>query len=201
MRALWAALFAMFALLFLAACSAVGVPATSDPARKVQQAAVLYDQQDRPLPAERLLREAIQIYSANGDQAGLAEAYRQYGFFFRSQAVENWAHIYVPHGFLDKSATFETRYAKSIEYFQRTANIFSALGPDYDAALSNVYFNMGTTYHLAGNDGDACSMLEKSRETNRRAHQAHPERQTVLPEGISSFDELIDKTESQIHCR
>jgi hypothetical protein len=42
----------------LCGCAAAMVPASNDPERKLGWATVLMDEQDRPLPAERLIREA-----------------------------------------------------------------------------------------------------------------------------------------------
>jgi hypothetical protein len=43
-------------------CSAIGVPKSSDPATKLRQANELFVKQDRPLPAERLIQEALELY-------------------------------------------------------------------------------------------------------------------------------------------
>jgi hypothetical protein len=57
------------------------VPYTSDPERKLGWAKELYQNQNRPIPAERLIKEAIEIYQERGDQLGLAQAHRAYGVF------------------------------------------------------------------------------------------------------------------------
>src|SRR3989442_11453492 len=144
-----------FLIALTGGCAGVGVVATSDPAAKLRDAGDLFDRQDRPLIAERLIREAMDIYQANNDQLGLAEAYRTYGFFFRSPSIEGkWNNYYRANGFLDRSATFATRYAKSIEYFEKARTIFAA-STRYDA-LTNVDLNMGFTYIAAGNTPAAC---------------------------------------------
>src|SRR5438094_2651181 len=103
----------LLSLLAFAGCAAFGVPATSDPAGKLRDATALFDRQDRPLPAERLIREALEVYQRNGDQLGVAEAYRTYGFFFRARSVGGkWSKFYRDNGFLDRSETFDTRYMK-----------------------------------------------------------------------------------------
>src|SRR5947208_9599357 len=117
----------LLSLLAFAGCAAFGVSATTDPARKLRDATALFDRQDRPLPAERLIREALELYQKNSDQLGVAEAYRTYGFFFRSSSVNGkWNKFYRNNGFLDRSATFDTRYIKSIESFELARAIYSA---------------------------------------------------------------------------
>ena len=133
----------LFSLLAFTGCAAIGVPATSDPAGKLRDATALFDRQDRPLPAERLIREALEIYQKNDDQLGVAEAYRTYGFFFRSASINGkWSKFYRDNGFLDRSATFDARYIKSIEYFEMARAIYSA-HQRFDA-LTNVDLNTGS---------------------------------------------------------
>jgi hypothetical protein len=93
---------AVFSL--LAGCAAMGVVATDDPAGKLRDATALFGGYARPLPAERLIREAIDIYEKQNDSLGLAEAYRTYGLFFRSTSIEGpWSKLYRERGFLDPS--------------------------------------------------------------------------------------------------
>src|SRR5436190_669032 len=125
MRQLAASCVVLSFVVSLAGCAGVGVVATDDPAAKLHDAAYLYSKAGRPLIAERLIRQAIDLYEKNNDQLGLAEAYRQYGLFFLSPSIQKWNKVYRDSGFLDKSATFDTRYAKSIEYFEKAAAIYS----------------------------------------------------------------------------
>jgi len=46
-------------LSILVGCAGVGVVASSDPLAKLNDAQELFQKQDRPLPAERLIREAL----------------------------------------------------------------------------------------------------------------------------------------------
>jgi tetratricopeptide (TPR) repeat protein len=151
---------AVFAsLLIVAGCASIGVPATSDPAMKLRHAVDLFDKQDRPALAERLIREAIDIYSTPTDQLGLAEAYRTYGLFFRSASVSGkWSNFYRSNGFLDRTACWDCRYAKSIEYFEKARTI------DTDQqrfdGLTNVNLHMGFSDELMGNSEAATTYEE-----------------------------------------
>ena len=62
----------------LIGCAAYGVPATSNPDEKLRDAYMLFERKDRPLPAERLLREAITMYQEQKNEPALGEAYRAY---------------------------------------------------------------------------------------------------------------------------
>ena len=106
----------------LGGCAAALVPQTGDPKEKIAWAYWLFDDSLRPLPAENLLHESIEIYKSANDQAGLAEAYKAYGVFLRSYSIEKWRKIYIERGFIDQSVTFENRYKKSISYTRHIPN-------------------------------------------------------------------------------
>jgi tetratricopeptide (TPR) repeat protein len=183
----------------LVGCAGVGVVGTSDPATKLNDAGDLFDRQDRPLIAERLIREAIDIYQSNKDQLGLAEAYRTYGFFFRSPSIEGkWSKYYRENGFLDRSATFNSRYANSIEYFERARTIFAA-NNRFDA-LTNVDLNMGFTYVAMGNGAAACQAFEKSLESNRENLRQNPTAKPALPKGFPSYEAFVADRKKRYGC-
>jgi hypothetical protein len=63
----------------VSACTAVGVVSSFDPLTKLNDAQVLYMSENRPLPAERLIQEALAVYQREDDAHGLGIAYREYG--------------------------------------------------------------------------------------------------------------------------
>jgi hypothetical protein len=119
-------------LCILSGCLAVGVPYTSDPNQKLADASWLIHK-SRPLPAERLIFEALETFKANGDKRGMAEAYRLYGTLLR-EFVYKWRDYY------DKTVTLDNRYAKSIEYFEKVKDIYAE--NKANANLTNIYLNM-----------------------------------------------------------
>lgn len=187
------------ALLGISGCAGFGIVATSDPAAKLIDAGDLFDRQDRPLPAERLIREALEIYQKQDNQLGVAEAYRTYGFFFRSPSVEGkWSKYYRQNGFLDKSATFATRYAKSVEYFEKARAIF-AEHKRFDA-LTNVDLNMGFTYVAMGNTRAACQAFDRSFENYRDNLRQTPGARPVVPKGFVSYEEFLADRKERYGC-
>jgi len=187
------------AIALLVGCSAMGVPTSSDPATKLRQANELFAKQDRPVPAERLIQEALDIYEKNGDQSGVAEAYRTFGFFYRSTAVERWEKVYrAETGFFDKSVTFDTRFEKSAEYFEKSARTFEQAGA-LDRAV-NAEFNGGMTYVFANKPASACEAYAKSLIMYRNAQEATPDKKAELPAGVKSFDELVAKFQAKVSC-
>jgi len=164
---------AIVAVLWLAGCAAAFVPVTSDPQEKLNWAGGLVHMGSRPLPAERLIQEAIAIYKHRNDEVGLAGAYRVYASFFASPAIERWRKWYAEHGFLDETATVDNRYAKSIEYFQKAAAIYTRYNrTDW---LTYLNLNMGLTYEQMGDRDSACRAFERSAENYRATARFGPE--------------------------
>jgi tetratricopeptide (TPR) repeat protein len=181
----------------LAGCAAIGVVAQSDPAAKLNDANHLLYRQDRPIIAERLIREAIDIYRQKGDEIGLASAYRAYGLFFRSSAVER-SGSYRERGFRNESVSFDRRYEKSLEYLEKAALIYGAQ-KRFDA-LANVNLNAGITYVFTGNFRAACRAFDTSLENMRDNLQHNPAAKPVLPSGYDSYEQFLADTKKRYGC-
>lgn len=183
----------------LAGCAGIGVVESSDPKVKLSDATYLFDQSDRPLIAERLIREAIDICQSKSDEACLADAYRTYGFFFRSPSIDGkWNKFYRENGFLDKSATFGYRYAKSVEYFGKAHEIYSRL-EQFDA-LTNVDLNMGFSYELMGERKLACRAFDQALASNRENLRRNPNAHVALPKGVASFEDYLSPHRRRAGC-
>jgi hypothetical protein len=125
----------------LGTCADVSA-ATNDPLAKLNDAAVLFGRQDRPLPAERLIFDALMICQNNGDSHGVASAYREYADFLRSSAVAKFEIYYRKRGFIE-SITFDNRFEKAREFLGKALENYERAAPElqkaerYDA-LTNV---------------------------------------------------------------
>lgn len=183
----------------LSGCAGVGIVASSDPMVKLSDASHLVIHSNRPLPAERLIREAIVIYEKNKSQAGLANAYNQYGWFFMSQAVGSWEKAYKRDGFLHPTATFESRFTIALDYFKK-AEAIQSVGTEFDD-LSNTYLGMGILYqyHL-GDSESACKAFDKSLAAYHKNIEANPEASVQLPDGYSSFSGVLRPMQKQAGC-
>ncbi len=145
---------AIILLIFiLNGCAAVGVPTTSDPHEKLAWSQELLYRQDRPLPAERLIIEAIEICAEEKDIECSAEAYSTYGSFLVSSSVKKRKKKYQKEGFLDRTVTYEERQSKAIEYYDKSI----ALTPD-----SKVYNLLGMTYFDKGQYNQTIVNLDKA---------------------------------------
>jgi hypothetical protein len=81
-------LIILFSYLILTGCSAMFVPETNDPYEKLKWAQLLIERQSRPIPAERLINQAIAICKQNNDYSCLGRAYILYWEFFRSSLID-----------------------------------------------------------------------------------------------------------------
>ncbi len=181
----------------LVGCAAALVPYTSDPKQMIANAYWLFDDEERPLPAERMILEAIDIYNKNEDQAGLAQAYTAYGIFLRSLAVYKYSGHYSKHGFINPDISFAERYNKSIDYFDKSRAIYESKH-QYDL-LTNVYLHMGFTYWADNNTADACTMFAKSLEANTRFIAENPTAVLNLG-GFPSYSEYLDSRIKSASC-
>ncbi len=191
--------FILISILFLSliGCSAALVPYTSNPNEKVAQAKWLFEQKFRALPAERLLSEAKAIYLKENNEAGLAELYRVYGLFLNSYAIERWQEKYKDEGFIEPEVTYENRFAKSIEYFEK-AEAFHIKTKNY-SALTNIYLRMGFTYQNSGDIDKACSMLDKSVTFNTKFLELNPNAAIEL-DGFPTYKAYVTDRKERFGC-
>lgn len=158
--------------LLLTACAAMYVPETSDPAKKLAWAIELIEKQSRPIPAERLIVEATDIYQLQQNELGLAEAYRVYGLFLASRAVYRQRSFYAKNGFLDTTVDYATRYQKAIEYFDRALAI---LEKNNDVILAtNVHALKAFTYEDMDDKPAACRAYDRSLASHRAIRKSQP---------------------------
>ncbi|WP_207891860.1 tetratricopeptide repeat protein [Thiogranum longum] len=174
------------------------VPETSDPREKLGWAAELFNNQERPLPAERLIREAIEICIDSNDYSCLGRANVTYGFFFRSDSIGKWEKFYRENGFMDKEATFDNRLEISKRYFEKGIAYYVKTG-EYDA-LTNAYLNLGFAYYFLGEHKEECGPYEKSLEAYQKNITRNPDANVAVPEGASSFPEYVAGQQKRAGC-
>lgn len=157
----------LFTQLLLVGCAGVGIVSTSDPRAKLNDAIELYRNQNRPLPAERLIFEARDIYQQQNDSKGLGFTNLFYGDLLLSDSVGVREEFYKKNGFLDKSVTFENRVVKSKEYAAEARKHFlTAVEKAKEAGkrdeLASLYFNIGLTYNMQHDRENACRSYDQS---------------------------------------
>jgi tetratricopeptide (TPR) repeat protein len=172
----------------LSSCAGVGVVDSSDPLLKLNDAAYLFGRENRPVPAETLILEAIATYQKRDDPHGSGNANREYADFLRSQAVVNWQTAYRRNGFFDRSVTYDNRlekasehYAKALEYY-RLAETKELAAGKYDA-LTNVYYNMALSKFALGARDEACMYYARALQAYNDNMQQNP---TANPHGTQA---------------
>lgn len=184
--------------LLLSACAAMLVPETSDPAKKLAWARELIESQNRPLPAERLIVEATNIYQSQQNELGLAEAYRVYGLFFMSRAVGRHQGFYEKSGFVDRTANYATRYQRAIEYFDKALVL---LEKNKDVQwITNVHALKAFTYEDMNDKPAACRAYDQSLVSHRAIRENRPDLMTHGAREFSDFETGVAEYKKRLGC-
>lgn len=186
-------------------CAGVGVVETSDPDVKLSDAYELFTKQDRPIIAERLIRQAIDIFRQRDDARGLAHAHRQYAELLRSSSVVRSEKFYRQNGFQDKSITFENRISKSEEYLRQALEYYVRAerqfrGAERFDALTNVYYNMAWSNYMLNNREEACRFFDRSLEANAENLRRNPDAKVKVPSSYASYADTVAAAKSTVRC-
>lgn len=140
--------FAVILILLCSGCTGVGLVATSDPGKKLQQAYALIAQ-DRAVLAEDVIRQAMSIYKERNDKLGMAEAYHAYG------------NLYMSKSYHDKNAetfkklgTYDGTYQNSINNFKQAIKLFESSKSEVGVVKSMV--GIGNAYIEKKEPSKAC---------------------------------------------
>lgn len=186
------------ALFLLAACSTAPVSTTDATAAKLRQATDLFENRGNAIDAERLIREAMRTYEAEGDRVGLADAYRTYGFFLRSHAVALSQAKYRRDGFLDPTIIFDRRHEKALEYHLKARDLY-AEKKRHDR-LADIYLAIAADNAIIGRRQAACAALEQSLESERAAVAENARFRFDLPQGFKTFDAYVLSLKKDDRC-
>jgi len=198
-------LMVLVTVLAFSGCAGFGVVESSDPGIKLSDAQILYSEQQRPLIAERLIRQAIGIYQERGDSLGLGHAHRTYAQLLLSPSIVKWEKYYRKNGFQDKSVTFENRFAKSKEYFAKALEYYKKAETQFREAgqfdaLTNVYYNMGYSYLMVNDRVNSCRAFDQSVEANAENVRRNPNAKVRIPSGYVSFTEVAASAKTRAGC-
>ena len=195
----------LIALLMFAGCAGIGVVETNDPLRKLNDAEDLFMRQDRPLIAERLIREATAIYQERNDAHGLANAHREYADLLKSLTGSKWEKYYRENGFQDKTVTFDNRTEKASEYYRKALDFYKQAEQQhlnaarYDA-LTNVYLNMAWSYRMVGEHEQSCIYYDKTVDAYNENIKRNPGARPYAAKRASVLD-LVTEEKKQAECK
>lgn len=185
---------ALLACVLLAGCAAAGVPATDDPAVKLQQGRQLFSAEGRPAEAERLILEAMTTYRQSGDQPGLALAHREYAYFLSAPGTE----AIIANPASTQPAASPERLRRALAEMQEASRIFAQLNV-FDR-LSNTAMGEARIEHDLGDTPAACASLSRSLAASDRQTALNPDRKPNLPPGMNSFADLIGHFRKEYGC-
>lgn len=171
---------------------------TKDPAVMLQRASEEFSRKDDPLAAEEFLRQALEVYRKKMDRLGLAETYRQYGLFLRSNAVSKFEKHYNTAGFLDESVKFTNRYQKAVEYLLKAQEIFEE-NRKYDT-LSTVHISLAKTYARLNRNQEACDSLTRGMASYNAFKKSNPDMKEFHAEEVADYEEYIGILRQQLAC-
>lgn len=179
----------------LVACAA---RSTKDPAVMLSWASEEFSSKDDPIAAEEFLQQALEVYRKKMDRLGLAETYRQYGLFLRSNAVSKFEKHYNTVGFLDESVKFTNRYQKAVEYLIKAQDIFEE-NKKYDT-LSTVHISLAKTYAHLNRPQEACDSLTKGMASYHAFKKSNPDMKEFHAEEVADYEEYIGILRQQLAC-
>lgn len=187
----------LFCLSLFYGCSAMFVPMTRDPEQKVSQASHLI-QVGRPLPAERLIREAIDIYKKNEDEKGLSQAYLAYGHFFSSKAVTECSRHYIRNGFDEDTASYEDRFNVSSLFLAKAELI--AIKYNDVKVLAGIHQVKARNFKATGKINQACEEYALSLENYRKFLSENHADISWSHKKYRSYDEYILAEMKSLGC-
>jgi hypothetical protein len=193
---------AVAAALALAGCAATGYPPTfGDPQAKLQYAWQLM-QSDRPLPAQRLILEAIDSCTQSGNEVALAEAYCVYADFL-AWGSESQGQHYATKGFLPingASIAWDDRFNKAVEYYKSSTVTLEKAKKNL--SLIHCYLGMAVTYREVDppQPEKSCAAFQSGLAAYRRLMIEKPETKLSKPEGFDSYEEFLQFSMKQTGC-
>jgi tetratricopeptide (TPR) repeat protein len=175
-------------LLLIVGCSAALVPYTSDPSKKIDQAYALMDS-GRPLPAEKLIDDALEIYQKEGNELGIAEVYHTYGNLYKT-------------GIYYSSSRVSERRVKTKEeavgYFQKAVDLY--LNHNDFIGAAKCQFGIGQVYWVVGKKTEACAALDDSLASYNKAKERDPAARMPFRYHETEFPKVIQYTKEGVGC-
>jgi hypothetical protein len=191
--------------LLLQTCSAVGVPATDDPYKKLSQADYLWRHTGRVMQARRRVEEAIAIFEERGDKAGLAEAYRQYGFIARVGGANADPVILMKPASSADPGRPPPEPLQSTESLDHSDELFAravtlATEAKRFDMVTNLNFHLGNNQVMRGEKLKACPYYDLSLAASQQVEREKPGAVVDLPPGTHSAAELLARAKREAGC-
>lgn len=188
-------------LIYLAGCAPVRTyhPELATAEELLRQAAVILEEDRRPLAAEELIVEAMLMCEAAEDTICAARSYKMYAEFLQSPRLERWESKLRADGFRSPEITFGTRFWHALDYWERAEEAYRK-GKRYDGMRACQY-NMALLYDVQlGNKRKACDYYKKSYASHVVFRLDYPEIPADVPDGYTDYEEYIRQILKDAGC-
>ena len=172
---------------------AFGIPYTSDPSKKLSQSYYLMSQ-NRFIPAERIIGEALETYKERNDEAGMAEAYHTFGNLYKNGRLSTRNLLA-----FQNSGTYEKRFELSKDYFEKSARLYKNQ-QDF-MGLTKSYFGMSNAYWGLKNKEKSCEYLDESLEAYNQGKAKDFNAHIPILTGWKDAREMITAFKKKSKCQ
>ena len=176
----------------LMGCAAAGVPYTNDPEQKIKYAHELINS-NRAIPAEKLLKEAVEIYTEKDDKQGLAKSYSELGAFYLTNAYKNYKSFYEKHN------EYDYKRDQSVKYYLKSEELFLSVNEYYSA--SNMALRLGDLHKIRDEKELSCKAYDRSITHHDLGKKEHPDKKLFLPKGYNTFIDYIEERLVENKCK
>jgi len=194
---------------YVSGCSALFVPATDDPDKKLAQAYQLLSVY-RPKPARRLIDESIEIYKQQGNAEKLAYAYLVSTDYYRYVASDAYrTYNGEPTAYvkpIPKQSTYGVRTERVWAAHELAEKTYKQVIADAVAANDNLkaFYNYDWLVVLYGCNGqkrEACDALDQQMEQYKLAKAAKPTLEVFVDKSkYSSVADVIEHAKKDHEC-
>ena len=173
--------------LLVIACTDVCAIEASIPDTKLEQSTKMI-QAGRLLIADKLIGEALQIYKANNNSLGIANAHFAYGNLYKNTSIQQYKTI------------FDPTYKKSIRHFLKSKKMYKKDKNEMGVVKSLT--GIGIAYAKKGNFKIACKNLSESLQTYEtgKAIGVITNEHEILVPGHSNFGSVIRQIKKRENC-
>jgi len=159
----------------LLSCAGIGIPDSSDPHKKLDYAFLAMNE-GRHIPAERLIKGAIELFQKNNNEEGLAEAYFIYGLYYK-------------YGRWTRGKPMIS-IEKSVEAFQIAISKYKELGINMGVAKG--YFSLANAYSGLENIVKQCELYDESLIYYQKGLRGVNEKPFSINKNFEDFPQMVN---------
>src|SRR5439155_13419769 len=138
-------------------------------------------------------REALDIYTKQSNELGMAEAHHAFGNFYKNGLYHTkWAPVYKRMG------TYDGTYMKSVDNFSTAKRLFEK--NENNVGVMKSLVGLGNAYELRGEKDKACENYNAALRSWEAAKQKDPSVRAPILTGYRNPEELINAFRQKWRC-